>query len=284
MIEKALAGAKKFGYSNVSLTGGEPTLHSQFKEVIDLAVRYGYSICMPTNGYNFKEWIDIFKKLPKDSFLPVFSLESVNKERHDTIRREGSYDRLLENFKICRGLKIPFRIISAISTANFDETFEIAIFAKKKGAHSLSVTTVLPCPRSENNKLVLSQQQRKNLLLIVQRIPKIVKIPILIAADICATNNIKMCRSLSMNEITIDMNANLIHCCEMSNYDSGQVLKNGIATSLKNKSFAEAIKAYSEYTHKYTSARIDDYESQNETDNLDFNSCFYCVNKLFSRA
>lgn len=284
MAEKALAGAKKFGYGNVCLTGGEPTLHAKFKELVGLIIRYGYTLSMPTNGYNFKQFIDLFQKFKKNIFLPAFSLESANKETHNAIRHKGSYEALLENFKICRDLKIPFRIISAISTANFDEILEIALFAKKKGAHSLSITTVLPCPRSENNKLVLTQQKRKELLFIAQNIPSIIKIPTLIAADICASNNIKMCTSLSMNEITIDMDANLIHCCEMSNYDVSQIISGGIVTSLKNKTFAQAIKAYSEYTHKYACERIDDYESQGDVKSLDFNSCFYCVNKLISRA
>ncbi|MFH1690979.1 MAG: radical SAM protein [Candidatus Omnitrophota bacterium] len=284
IAEKALASAKKFGYKNVCLTGGEPTLHAHFKELVAMIMKHGYTLSMPTNGYNFKQFIDVFRKLKKNTFLPAFSLESTKKERHDAIRHNGSYDILLENFKICRDLNIPFRIISAISTANFDETLEIALFAKKKGAHSLSITTVLPCPRSEDNKLVLTQQKRKELLFIVQKIPSIVKIPILAAADICASSNIKMCTSLSMNEITIDMNGNLIHCCEMSNYDASQIARGGIITSLKDKTFVQAIKAYSEYTHKYACQRIDDYEFQKDADDLDFNSCFYCVNKLISHA
>lgn len=284
IIEKVIKSAKKFGFRNVSLTGGEPTLHPRLKDILELAVQHGYSIVMPTNGYHFKDYVQVFKKLPRNSFLPAFSLESADKNKHDAIRKSGSYEILLEDFKICRCLKIPFRIISAISTSNFDEVFEIALFAKKKGAHSLSVTTVLPCPRSEDNKLVLPEQKRKELLFILQGISKVVKIPVFIAADICANNNIKMCSALSMNEITIDMNGNVIHCCEMSNYDTGQTQKCGIVTSLTDKSFADAVKVYSEYTHKFTSSRIDDYESQKDCKSLDFNSCFYCVNKLLSRA
>ena len=280
IAQKAVFGAKKYNFKNVALTGGEPFLYPKFEQLIELITENDYLFSIVTNGYNFKEFTDFLKRRKERISFIAFSVESTDKNKHDSIRREGSFERLLEDFRICREAKIPFRIVTAASAMNYDEIFNIALFAKKKGAQSLVMTTVLPCPRSENNKLVLDAEKREELFLTLRELPKIIKLPILIGADIRAQNNIKLCSPLNMLEVTIDMDGNLVQCCELSNYDSPSIYRNAIITSLKDKSFDDALKAFSEYLHRFNCMRIEDYKNRIHLDDIDFNSCFYCLHAL----
>lgn len=280
IAKKALLGAKRYKFRHMSLTGGEPLVYPHLKELIEFAVNNGYKFAIVTNGYNLNEVGDLLKKYrPSISFI-AFSLESVDKKKHDAQRREGSFERLLEDFQFCRKNKIPFRVLTAASLMNYDEIFDLALFAKKKGAQCLAVTTILPCPRSEDNKLVLDAGRRQELFLLLKQLPHIIKLPVVIAADLRAPGNIKLCQALDMVEITVDMDGNLVQCCELANFDSEDIRRHAIITSLTDKSFDDALKILSEHSHKSGVQRIEDFKTQADLEHIDFNSCFYCLRKL----
>ena len=50
LLRRAVAEAKPLGLHNAKLTGGEPTLHPQFVEIVDLLTNEGLSLNMETNG------------------------------------------------------------------------------------------------------------------------------------------------------------------------------------------------------------------------------------------
>jgi len=280
IAQKAILGAKRYNFKNVVLTGGEPFLYSRFKELIEFIVKNNYTFSLVTNGWNFKKFADFLKRY-KDRIASIaFSLESVDKKLHDFMRRQDSFDRLMEDFRICRKYKIPFEIVTAIGPSNYGEILDISIFAKGHGAKCVAFTTMLPCPRTQKNKLVLDAAKRQELFSMLRGLYKITKLPVDIAADIRANSNIKLCLALNMNEVTVDVDGNLVHCCELAGYDSKSISHGAVATSLKDKSFDEALKILSEYIHKFICGRIEDYKIQPDTDHIDFNSCFYCVDKL----
>jgi MoaA/NifB/PqqE/SkfB family radical SAM enzyme len=280
IAEKVIRGAKKYHFSHISLTGGEPLLYPFFEELVESLSQNNYRFAVITNGYNFSSFADFFKKYrPRISFIG-FSVESINKKEHDALRRPGSFEKLLESFSICRRLKIPFRILTAASLMNHDELFEIALFAKKKGADALVMTTVLPCPNSESNKLVLDATKRKEVFLLLKELPRIIRLPVLIAADIRANSNIALCRALELKEVTLDVDGNLVQCCEVGNFDNEDISRKAIVASVKDRSFDDALKILLRYIHDFNCQRIEDYKTQSDTDDIDFSSCFYCLRRL----
>lgn len=280
ILEKVVVGAKKYNFKYACLTGGEPLLYPQFEEAIELFVKHGYLFSLVSNGYNFKNHAPLLLKHRDKINFVSFSLESTDKKKHDAIRKDGSFDKLLEDFRLCRDAKIPFRVITAASRANFDEMFDIAVFAKKKGAQAFAVTTVLPCPRSEDNNMVLPADKRQELFVLLRQLTKAIRLPILIGADIRANSNIKLCNPFDLKEVTIDMNANLLQCCELSNFDDENIRKNAAIVNLKDNSFDDALKMFSAHIHNFNCMRIEDYKKQGNTEDIDFNSCFYCIRKL----
>ena len=280
IAEKVFREAKKYHFTHVCLTGGEPLVYPHFKEIVEMLSRHDYSFSTVTNGYIFSQFADLFKKHRRKISFIGFSIESTNQEIHDSIRRQGSFEKLLENFSICRKSKIPFRIVTAASLKNYKDLFNIALFAKKKGASALVVTTVLPCPRSVDNNLVLDAAKRNELFLTLREMPKIIKLPIMIGADIRAYSNITLCTSLDMKDVAFDADGNIVQCCEVANFDTGTIYQKGIIASLKDVSFDDALKKLSEHIHQFKCRRIEDYKTQPDPDEIDFSSCFYCLRQL----
>lgn len=59
-FEKVLDFLEKDGQKEVRLMGGEPTLHSQFRQIVDLAIVRGFKINLFTNGFfsgDLAEWL-----------------------------------------------------------------------------------------------------------------------------------------------------------------------------------------------------------------------------------
>ncbi|MBI5873628.1 MAG: radical SAM protein [Candidatus Omnitrophica bacterium] len=280
ILEKVVLSAKKYNFKYACLTGGEPLLYPQFNEAIELFVKNNYAFSIVTNGYDFEKAVPILSKYKNRIAFVAFSLESTDRKKHDAIRKAGSFDKLLEDFDICRAAGIPFRVITAASCANYDEMFDIAVFVKKKGAKAFAVTTVLPCPRSEDNNMVLTAQKRQELFVLLRQLTKTIKFPIMLGSDIRANNNIQLCNSFYLKDFTVDMNANLLQCCELSNFDDENIRKNAVIADLKTCSFDDALKMLSGHIHNFNCARIEDYKKELGTEGIDFNSCFYCVRKL----
>lgn len=280
ILEKIIPAAKKYNFKYACLTGGEPLLYPKFEEAIELLVKHDYMFSIITNGSHFKNAAPLFKKHKKNVLFTSFSLESTDEKKHDAVRQEGSFKKLLEDFRICKEDGIPFRIITAVSSLNYDEMCDIALLARKKGTQALVLTTVLPCPRSEDNKMVLDARRRQELIPLMHRLSKTIKLPILIGADIRANNNIRLCNPLDLKEISVDIDGNVTQCCELSDFDDENIRKKATICNLKETSFGDALKKLSEHAHQFSCMRIDDFEKQPDPEHIDFNSCFYCIRKL----
>jgi MoaA/NifB/PqqE/SkfB family radical SAM enzyme len=282
IAEKVLLGAKKYNFKRVAITGGEPFVYPHIKQLIDSVIANGYACAVVTNGYNFKNYAEFLKERRQHLSYIAFSLESTDKNEHNGIRREGSFDVLMENFDTCRKYRIPFRIITAVSQVNFEKLFDLALLAKKKGAHAFVATTVLPCPRSEENSLVLEPEKRQLVFEYLKELQKMIKLPIHISADLRGNSNVRICGPMNLNELTIDADGNLVQCCELANYGQEEIYQKTTISSLRDKSFDDAFKDFMSHMDKLCGQRIEDYKTQADTQGIDFNSCFYCVHKIWT--
>jgi hypothetical protein len=174
--------------------------------------------------------------------------------------------------------------MTAVSAANSENIFDIALFAKKKGAFSLACATVLPCPRSQNNHLVLNEDQRNRLFLNVTQLSRLLRFPITMTAGIRTQDILRICSGLSLNEIALDVDGYVVRCCDLANFDDEDIRAKAMITSAKNKSFGEILLKCADHVRNFEAIRIQDYQNQTNPDTTDFNSCFYCLGKLTNHS
>jgi MoaA/NifB/PqqE/SkfB family radical SAM enzyme len=55
MVDKVLQEGKSCGIDHLAFTGGEPTLHRQFAEIIRRVCGAGYTFSFVSNGMNFPQ-------------------------------------------------------------------------------------------------------------------------------------------------------------------------------------------------------------------------------------
>lgn len=95
-LREAVIEAKTLGLTHVKLTGGEPTLHPQFKKIVTMLTAEDLSMGMETNGTLITQEMAYFlKEKSKVGFVSV-SIDSPVPAEHDAFRGvRGAFDAAL---------------------------------------------------------------------------------------------------------------------------------------------------------------------------------------------
>lgn len=244
IIDKVLAEVQPYyNVTHVAFTGGEPTLHPQFTEIVQRVADDGYTFGFVTNGWNF-----IQKTLPR--ILPLksaiqsltFSVDGPMEDTHDSLRRRpGSFRRLVQAMSLCRFHGIPFHINMVVTKTNRAELDAMAMFASRLGCEALGYGHCQPTPDALAADLVLPIAARREIETEIASLQQTFQLPIYLAGDHYSPALFTQCPQLQMQEFNIDYRGYLTACCTLSNYRGG-VPDTDVIADLSEVSFYEAHK------------------------------------------
>lgn len=142
MVKDLLKEARKLKYKFVSFSGGEPSLHPNFMEIIEYAAGLGFDVEIVTNGTNLKT--KDFSRLGKIRKLRfVVSLDSYDKEKNDSLRGNGSYEGALRMWTMTNPFRTSF--ITLVTKENLADIPRTADFVfNKLGAGNLTIYRAVP--------------------------------------------------------------------------------------------------------------------------------------------
>lgn len=96
-----LADLKKLGVKVVDFTGGEPLLHRQLDELLKECKRLRLLTTITTNGLLYPKYAHRLRGLVD---MLHFSLDSPDRDEHDTSRGVKCFDRVMESIKVAASL------------------------------------------------------------------------------------------------------------------------------------------------------------------------------------
>lgn len=144
-IDKLWSSFQKWGVKGeISLIGGEPTLHPDFDKI----VRYLYerddveSISILTNGVVINpNLIGLIKEC--NCFLQV-SIDGINEEKHDEIRGKGNYAKLMANVEtlVREGIHPSAHYVLSKQTTPLTKDFFVSL--AQKGIKLMSFSRLVP--------------------------------------------------------------------------------------------------------------------------------------------
>lgn len=275
VIEKVLRNARSHGFNYLGLTGGEPTLHNSFMEIIKIVYEAGYKFGFVSNGWNFT---GIYEKLlPYKDKLGVitFSLDGAREETHDRMRGKGSYRRMMQAVSICVVKDIPFTINNLITSYNREELREMVELATKLGSQGLRFGNLMPTPLNTAEEMNLSPEERREAEATVWQLQKSFQIPVFMATGFY-TDELFPCAPLKMQEFNIDWRGNLTMCCSLSGHGDNQ--GNGDVTgNLNEMSFSEAYERLVRLNKKFRKHKLERHSNGRLSDS-DYFPCWYCLN------
>jgi SynChlorMet cassette radical SAM/SPASM protein ScmF len=149
-VKKAVREAKPLGLQSVKLTGGEPMLHPQFREIVEHINNKGIEIIIETNGTLIdSDLANFLKSKPYMRFLSV-SLDGANEKTHDALRGiPGSFKRSLSGLKSLVKVGFKPQMICTLHRGNVSEINKIIDFAKLIGCGSIKFNRIQQLGRGE---------------------------------------------------------------------------------------------------------------------------------------
>ena len=116
LLRRIIRSAKQpsCGFNSVSFTGGEVTIHPQFKEIVETVREEGWQFGFVTNGWHFDRVFPTLMANREALHMVAFSLDGPTRETHDRWRGDGSFVRVMRAITRCYIKGIPFLIKTGI--------------------------------------------------------------------------------------------------------------------------------------------------------------------------
>jgi len=138
LLKKAVHEAKPLGLSSVKLTGGEPMLHPEFREIVSFLSKEGISFTMETNGTLITaDNAELLKNSKAMSFVSV-SIDGTDALTHDDLRGvKGSYTRAVKGIEHLVKAGYHPQMICTLHKGNLNQIDELVQFADNMGCGSI---------------------------------------------------------------------------------------------------------------------------------------------------
>jgi SynChlorMet cassette radical SAM/SPASM protein ScmF len=149
LFREILKQAKPLGLTGVKLTGGEPLLHPQVGEMLEVIRAADLRLGIETNGVLITP--SLAKAMARGNSPTIsVSLDGVNAETHEWVRRvPGSFNHALEGIRHLVGAGLMPQIIFTIMRCNVEQIPAIVRLAEKLEVGSLKFNIVQPLARGE---------------------------------------------------------------------------------------------------------------------------------------
>ena len=149
LFRSILRQAKAMKVSGVKLTGGEPLLHPQIREILELVRTEGLRLTMETNGVLCTPEMAQCIAICGNPFVSV-SLDGADPETHEWVRGvSGSFELALEGIRNLVSYNIHPQIIMTVMRRNRNQMEAIVRLAEALSAESVKFNILQPTARGE---------------------------------------------------------------------------------------------------------------------------------------
>ncbi|MBI5648019.1 MAG: radical SAM protein [Ignavibacteriae bacterium] len=117
-VLRNLPELRRLGVRFIDFTGGEPLLHPDIDVFTRRATELGMTASITTNALLYPKWAE---RLRGSVGLLHFSLDSADREEHDTLRGVPCFDAVLESIEIARALGEHPDLLFTITNTNYEQ-------------------------------------------------------------------------------------------------------------------------------------------------------------------
>lgn len=214
LIKKILPEAKKLGYENFALTGGEPCLHPRFEEIVAFIVSLESKFGFVSNGSLLEKYKFLTEKYKDQILYACFSLDGSTAQINDSIREPGSFEKVIESIKYFVAQAVHTKIVVCLNQLNKKEISPMVELGKKLGIQSINFAGAIKT--SLNKDIVLNDIEKVQCMAAVLTLKtKTPDIELFATSALQASGGVDFCDSLSLlDSLAINPQGELIFCCD----------------------------------------------------------------------
>ena len=153
----------ELGVKVIELTGGEPTMHPDFEDILEKIFSYNFELIgILSNGTNLTKNICTILANNKDRVVVQIDLHGSSQDYVEWFTGNSkAYQLATESISKISNLGIPVRVVCNVTPMNIDQMFDIANTAKKLGATAVAFGPIAPMGRATMSQdLILSLDQK----------------------------------------------------------------------------------------------------------------------------
>ena len=149
LFKSIIEQAKPLGLTGVKLTGGEPLLHPEIKEILEYIRGEDLHLTVETNGVLCTPELAVKMVACKDAFVSV-SLDGADAETHEWVRGvTGCFEAALKGIENLVKVGLRPQVIMTVMRHNKDQMEPMVRVAEGVGAGSVKFNIVQPTARGE---------------------------------------------------------------------------------------------------------------------------------------
>ena len=149
LFKSIIEQAKPLGLNGVKLTGGEPLLHPEIKEILEYIRTEDLRLTVETNGVLCTPELASRMAACKNPFVSV-SLDGAEAETHEWVRGvEGCFDQAIDGLRNLISAGLRPQVIMTIMRQNKDQMEPMVRVAENLGAGSVKFNILQPTARGE---------------------------------------------------------------------------------------------------------------------------------------
>lgn len=228
---------------HLALTGGEPTLHPRFADMVRAMAAGGFTFHLVTNGSRIARTLQLVEPAGRQFVGLSVSLDGANPSTHDAIRGPGSYREVMSTIAACRVRGIDVSCQMVVHRRNRGEVRPLAALCSELGVSKLHLSHMQPTPENLQQGWILSPQEWLALEEEVEQVSGVYQVPIYMAAGYSDRSPISNCHFLSLACLNINCRGQLTLCCQISGTSGGNNGRDIIA-DLRRVPLAEAHRRY----------------------------------------
>lgn len=138
------------------LSGGEPTLHLRFLDILSEALSLFKTVVINSNGTT-SFWKDNKTILKNDKLYIQFSLDGT-KEYHDLIRGDGNFDKTIDNISFINDNDKSAWISTVVTTKNKDDVIKLPQILSSFNIEKWHVSPLMPFGKAIFNDMPTTSQ------------------------------------------------------------------------------------------------------------------------------
>ncbi|MCA9462777.1 MAG: radical SAM protein [Nitrospira sp.] len=282
ILHKVIREGKACGIDHLCFTGGEPTLHRHFPDILRDVTEGGYTYSFVTNGMNFPQIYPLLLRYRQGLQGLTFSLDGAREYTHDAIRGKGSFRRVMRAATICAVKDLPFTFNMVLTAKNRDEITEIIRLGSRLGSRGIRFGHLMFNQDSSARGLNLSPQERREAEAEIFGLQASAPIGVGMGPGYYTESLLPPCSPLKLEEFNLNYRGHLTLCCQLSGYakedDRGDFVGN-----LHELTLTEACERFRHRVNRYLADKQATVR-KGELSEVDHFPCWYCVKYLFKNV